>query len=226
LLIITLILLLPVIASAFCWTILLYSLTGRNILDSKRWIEERVTFVAMSSGLPLVAFSYLSTFVGSALLGLYLAVTISYVSFVFAVGGLRLVDGVLGLFGEHKSKASPAAILGCSLIFATAFGAIHYAVWAVWHWEYKNITGWQDALYFSVTTMATVGYGDIYPVGHLAKWLCVMEIMAGFTLLVVAVNASMAVWLQIHQPREANPNLVQDSGLEPSVREDGAGGDV
>ena len=57
-----------------------------------------------------------------------------------------------------------------------------------------------DALYFSVVTMATVGYGDIVPVGHAARLLSVLEILSGVLLLVVGVSASMTIWLQTNQP--------------------------
>jgi voltage-gated potassium channel Kch len=45
-----------------------------------------------------------------------------------------------------------------------------------------------EALYFSVVTLATVGYGDIYPVGPLARLLSVAQIVAGLLLLIFGVN--------------------------------------
>jgi voltage-gated potassium channel len=45
-----------------------------------------------------------------------------------------------------------------------------------------------EALYFSVVTLATVGYGDIFPVGPLARLLAVLQIVAGLLLLIFGVN--------------------------------------
>jgi voltage-gated potassium channel len=45
-----------------------------------------------------------------------------------------------------------------------------------------------EALYFSVVTLATVGYGDISPVGPLARMLAVAQMVAGLLLLLFGVN--------------------------------------
>ena len=79
----------------------------------------------------------------------------------------------------------------------------------MWRSEYLNMHGIADALYFSVVTMATRGYGDIAPVGHSARLLSVLEIVSGVLLLVVGVSASMTVWLQMNQP--GTVNAVDDS---------------
>lgn len=50
---------------------------------------------------------------------------------------------------------------------------------------YANVEGWRliDALYFSVTTLATVGYGDLYPKTDIGKLFTVVYIMIGVGLL-------------------------------------------
>jgi hypothetical protein len=46
-----------------------------------------------------------------------------------------------------------------------------------------------DLLYFSIVTLATVGYGDIYPKTGVARMLVASEIIAGFSLLVLLLTA-------------------------------------
>lgn len=46
-----------------------------------------------------------------------------------------------------------------------------------------------DAVYFSVVTITTVGYGDILPRTHCAKLACVYELAVGFTIIVFALGA-------------------------------------
>ena len=45
-----------------------------------------------------------------------------------------------------------------------------------------------EALYFSVVTLATVGYGDIAPVAPLARLLAVAQMISGLLLLLFGVN--------------------------------------
>lgn len=46
-----------------------------------------------------------------------------------------------------------------------------------------------DCFYFSTVTMATLGYGDIYPVSLSAKLATIAEIFSSFTLIVVVLGS-------------------------------------
>ncbi len=48
-----------------------------------------------------------------------------------------------------------------------------------------------EALYFSVTTLATVGYGDITPVGPLVRALATIEVVSGLLLLLFGFGEIM-----------------------------------
>lgn len=44
--------------------------------------------------------------------------------------------------------------------------------------------GWMDALYMTIITLATVGYGEVHPLDHLGRWFTIAVIVAGFAVFV------------------------------------------
>lgn len=44
------------------------------------------------------------------------------------------------------------------------------------------------ALYFSVVTISTVGYGDITPTTDLGKWFCIFYMLIGIALIGLALG--------------------------------------
>ena len=66
--------------------------------------------------------------------------------------------------------------------------------------KHANITNFADALWWSATTMTTVGYGDRYPVTGEGRLVAVGLMIGGIALLGV-VTASIASWL-INRVRE------------------------
>ena len=63
-----------------------------------------------------------------------------------------------------------------------------------------NITSFGDALWWSATTITTVGYGDRYPVTTEGRWVAAGLMLGGVALLGI-VTASIASWL-IERVRE------------------------
>jgi len=55
--------------------------------------------------------------------------------------------------------------------------------------QFIDVSGWGDALYYVVVTIATVGYGDITPVTPVAKWFSLSIILFGTGAFTVAVGA-------------------------------------
>lgn len=57
----------------------------------------------------------------------------------------------------------------------------------------EKLTNTGDACYFSLVTLATVGYGDFVPTSHGgARWLVMWEIVNGFLLLLVCVPLAIS----------------------------------
>ncbi|HEX9181656.1 MAG TPA: potassium channel family protein [Burkholderiales bacterium] len=55
---------------------------------------------------------------------------------------------------------------------------------------YSQIEGWSlvDALYFSVITLATVGYGDLHPTTTLSKLFTILYILIGAGIFVAFIT--------------------------------------
>ncbi len=58
---------------------------------------------------------------------------------------------------------------------------------------YHNVEGWSwlDALYFSVITLATVGFGDLSPETDVGKLFTIFYVLAGIGILVAFVDATV-----------------------------------
>jgi len=68
-----------------------------------------------------------------------------------------------------------------------------------------NINDFGDAVWWSMTTISTIGYGDLYPVTATGRLVAVGLMLAGIALLGI-VTASVATWL-IERVAETDADL-------------------
>ena len=61
-----------------------------------------------------------------------------------------------------------------------------YSLLSAEQWNLKLALSMLDSMYFSVITMATLGYGDISPAGAMAKLLTMSEVMT--SLIIIAIS--------------------------------------
>lgn len=78
-----------------------------------------------------------------------------------------------------------------------------------------TIQSWQDALWWSVVTVTTVGYGDFYPVTTEGRMFALGLMLCGIALLGV-VTASLASWL-IERIEDPNPAKQPASAADVSI---------
>ncbi|MET7291844.1 potassium channel family protein [Streptomyces griseoloalbus] len=78
----------------------------------------------------------------------------------------------------------PPLICLSILVFATAYQAL-----AQRPGELDGITTRLDALYFTLVTLATIGYGDITPHGQAARLVTILQILYTFIFLTAAATA-------------------------------------
>ena len=85
-------------------------------------------------------------------------------------------------FGTITRKTLVVAriIFTVSAIIFVASGLIYYAEHRA---NPQVFTHFGDAIYFSIVTMATVGYGDITPITTYGRWMTVLIIFSGIILL-------------------------------------------
>jgi hypothetical protein len=95
---------------------------------------------------------------------------------------------------QHQPRLSDIAFAGA--IIASSFGCIHYCISILNPSAYSRPLTAVDGLYFSVTTFATVGYGDIHPSRDVSKLACILEIASGCLVLLFGANLAMMVWFQ------------------------------
>jgi hypothetical protein len=58
--------------------------------------------------------------------------------------------------------------------------------------QFAELTNKTDALYFNVSTLATVGFGDVHPVGQLARAAVTLQIVFNLVFLGTAVTVITA----------------------------------
>ena len=109
--------------------------------------------------------------------------------------------------------------IGIALLGLLATGTIFYTL----------VEGWDplDALYFSVISLATVGYGDLTPQTALGKAFTIFFVLAGVGVLVVFVSEVARQTIRRTEERvgerEAKRHAKQDGG-ELAVEERDLGG--
>jgi voltage-gated potassium channel len=109
---------------------------------------------------------------------------------------MRLFFDIRRLFrGLHRALREPE-VQG---VFTLALALISIAT--VFYWL---VEGWLllDAVYFSVVTIATVGYGDLAPKTAIGKIFTIGYIFAGIGIFVAAVTALAQATLRMGLPPE------------------------
>lgn len=87
----------------------------------------------------------------------------------------RLLKAILRSWGDPEFRAA------LTLTIITLFsGTIAFRSFEGW--------SWLDALYFSVATVSTVGYGDIAPVTSAGKIFAIFYIFVGIGVFVVLIT--------------------------------------
>lgn len=86
---------------------------------------------------------------------------------------------------ESQMKLVYAVFVVFLIILAGAFVFHHYERWS-----------WLDSFYFAVTTLSTVGYGDLHPTRPETKLFIMGYILFGVAIMFYALNALGQYWVE------------------------------
>jgi hypothetical protein len=125
------------------------------------------------------------------------------------VGALLLVVVVLGFQARGIVRSSypllrtVEALATTGPLFLIVFASTHYVIGSAEPGSYTEPMTRLDSLYFTVTTFATVGYGDISPVSEAARLVATLQMLLGLVFIgLVARVITGATQLGIRRRRE------------------------
>ncbi|MQS13457.1 two pore domain potassium channel family protein [Streptomyces kaniharaensis] len=107
------------------------------------------------------------------------------IALLTSLGALLLTQILAVLQGTSRRPVVGLIFLICLAVIV--FSATYY-VFAARLGEFKGLETRLDALYFTVVTMATVGYGDITPSGQDARLVVILQICYNFVFLAAAAG--------------------------------------
>ncbi len=160
--------------------------------------RRRLFVIGLVLGIPAISLLFVPGALPTVAGGVLTIATLLFICFVI-------------LSGIAKHPVVTAATVSASLVVYLAFGVI----WAKAYWLVENarpdsFTGLsgsgildvqRDLFYYSYVTLATLGYGDINPVGPAARSLAITEAIVGQLYLVVLVAGLVGMSLSQRQRR-------------------------
>lgn len=99
------------------------------------------------------------------------------------------------------------------IVVVFGFALVFYSLAVGSPGEFSGLHTRTDALYFTVVTITTIGYGDIHPVGQIAR-LVVVAVILFDLVFITALASSIASRLRIRVtdgPREALDGMAQST---------------
>lgn len=105
---------------------------------------------------------------------------------------IRIVRGLRSAWGTRDFRA---ILIIATLILASGT------------FFYTTVEGWRmlDALYFSVMTLTTIGYGDIPPVTDFGKVFTILYAIAGIGIFVALMAEIARAHFDQHEPDSEIP---------------------
>jgi len=98
-------------------------------------------------------------------------------------------------------EAGLAVVMMIAMV-VVGFASVYFAL-ARHNQEFPDVHTKLDSIYFTVTTLATVGYGDIAPAGQLARAVAMMQMIVDILTIGVAARLAMRAATRETEARKA-----------------------
>jgi voltage-gated potassium channel len=132
----------------------------------------------------------------------------AWVRGVAAAAGVALVALLVGRLVARlvrEESGTVAASLAVALFGGVVvFAFIDYLLAVGYPGQFADLENKTDALYFAVTTLATVGFGDVHAAGQAAR--AVVTVQQLYNLAVIATGVTVLVNRLTGRVREAPPD--------------------
>lgn len=115
---------------------------------------------------------------------------------------------------EHPILRAAEAIVLVAIVFIILMATVATAFSASDSGSYSEPLSRLDSLYFTVTTLATVGYGDITPTAPETRAFTIIQIVLGVALLGVGLRSLVVMAQNVKQQRAG---AATDDPEEPEV---------
>lgn len=156
----------------------------------------------------LLALGALVVNVALALLSVVSPATQNVGSWLSIAGGLLLIVTPLAIgrrISAHR-VVTTETVLGALCIYlfiGFSFAFFYLAIGSLSHEHFfsgqQQVTV-NDYLFFSYSTLTTVGYGDLVPAGALGQTFAMVEALTGQIYLVIVVARLVSLWGQVRTP--------------------------
>ncbi len=132
----------------------------------------------------------------------------------------------------RRPKTLPLAGPAALVVVTATWAALLIVGWALIYWPHlpngfllatevdpAGRAGLLEALYFSLVTLTTLGYGDIIPANDFLRLLAPLEALVGFGLLTASITWVLQVYSALSQRRNLAHEimLLREAGPDPEA---------
>ena len=148
---------------------------------------------------------------GIALAGFYIfVITGDIILSVFGHEELEFQRGMLDITSVREMRKEILAALikyaGGVLSFATIYNGLQQLHGGTaFHFNAASGLHYFDLLYFSLITIATVGYGDVYPAVVSAKVAAMLEVVFGLGFAILLFSMLVSLYIDLQRRKDAEP---------------------